>query len=200
MLLNLIPLGVLAAILLVVGYKLAKPALFKKMYKEGLGQFMPFVVTILGIVFTDLLMGIGFRLVVAVFVILKNNINSPIRLSKNKKEGSHHYKMHLSEDVTFLNKASILKALKEIPNDSTLEINASNTRFIHFDVLEIIEDFKINAKTRNIDVTTINLDKNKEEMPIQHFKIEEEEDIKNYLATSIKAGCSVFFCSSFSDK
>jgi len=170
--LNLIPLGVLAAILLVVGYKLAKPALFKKMYHEGLGQFVPFVVTIVGIVFTDLLMGIGLGLVVAIFIILRNNFVTPFHLLKEADSENSNFKIVLSEDVTFLNKASILKMLNQIPNDAVVEINAANTRFIHFDVIEIIEDFKINATTRNIKVTTIDLHKNKEEMPIQHFKLE----------------------------
>jgi MFS superfamily sulfate permease-like transporter len=175
-LLNKIPLGVLAAILLVVGYKLAKPALFKKMYKEGIEQFAPFIVTIIGIVFTDLLMGIGLGLVVAIFVILRNNFKNSFHLSETKQKESLHMKMTLSEDVTFLNKASILKTLKDIPDNTELEINASNTSFIHFDVLEIIEDFKINAKTRNIKVTTVDLHKDKEETPLQHFTIEEQKN------------------------
>lgn len=174
--LNLIPLGVLAAILLVVGYKLAKPALFKKMYNEGMEQFAPFVITIIGIVFTDLLMGIGLGLVVAIFVILRNNFKNSFQLLKNNKNENSSIKMILSEDVTFLNKASILKALKQVPNNTSIEINGDNTRFIHFDVLEIIEDFKINAKTRNITVTTVNLYQNKEEKPLQSFKFENKKN------------------------
>jgi MFS superfamily sulfate permease-like transporter len=169
--LNMIPLGVLAAVLLVVGYKLAKPALFKKMYKEGLGQFVPFMVTILGIVFTDLLMGIALGMIVAVFIILRNNYKVPFKMQKENLEGKEKIKIVLSEDVTFLNKASLLKALEQIPDNTFVTIDASNTKFIHFDALEIIENFVESASTRNIQVETIDLYVNKQEMPLQHFKL-----------------------------
>ncbi len=169
--LNLIPLGVLAAILLVVGFKLAKPSLFKKMYKEGKGQFAPFIITILGIVFTDLLTGIGMGMVVAIFIVLRNNYKIPFKMQSENLEGKDKLKIILSEDVTFLNKASILKTLAQIPDNTLVEIDASQTKFIHFDVIEIIEDFKVNAESRNISVNTIELYDNKQEMPIQHFKL-----------------------------
>ncbi len=169
--LNLIPLGVLAAILLVVGYKLAKPSLFKRIYSEGLGQFIPFVITILGIVFTDLLMGIGMGMVVAIFIVLRNNYKIPYKMQKGNLEGKDKICITLAEDVTFLNKASILKTLAQIPNNTFVEIDASNTHFIHHDVTEIIEDFEINAPSRNIQVETINLYKGKQAQPIPHFKL-----------------------------
>jgi len=169
--LNMIPLGVLAAILLVVGYKLAKPSLFKKMYSEGLGQFIPFIVTIVGIVFTDLLTGIGLGMVVAIFIILRNNFKIPFKMQKENLEGKENIKILLSEDVSFLNKASILKTLEQIPNDTSVKIDANNTRFIHHDVIEIIEDFKVNAKLRNIKVETVNLYDGKQEMPIAPFEL-----------------------------
>ena len=169
--LNLIPLGVLAAILLVVGYKLAKPALFKMMYNQGKGQLAPFLVTIIGIVFTDLLMGISLGMVVAVSVILYNNYKIPYKMRKENLEGKDKIKIVLSEDVTFLNKASILKTLEQIPDNSLVEIDASNTKFIHHDVIEIIEDFSVSAEFRNIVLKTINLYKDKQELPIQHFKL-----------------------------
>ena len=169
--LNLIPLGVLAAILLVVGYKLAKPALFIKMYKDGLGQFIPFLVTVLGIVFTDLLMGIGLGMVVAVFIILKNNYKIPFRMKRENLTGKDEIKIALSNDITFLNKASIQKALAEIPNDTHVVIDATNNHFIHHDVIEIIEDFEVNAKTRNIEVNILELYKDIIEEPFQHYKL-----------------------------
>ncbi|NQX96575.1 MAG: SulP family inorganic anion transporter [Flavobacteriales bacterium] len=169
--LNLIPLGVLAAILLVVGYKLAKPALFKKMYKDGLGQLIPFVVTVLGIVFTDLLMGIALGMVVAIFIILRNNFKIPYKMQRENLEGKEKIRIVLSEDVTFLNKASIQKSLAEIPDNTSVEIDAKNTHFIHHDVIEIIEDFEINAKNRNIKTLIIDLYKNKQSKPLQHFEL-----------------------------
>ncbi len=169
--LNLIPLGVLAAILLVVGYKLAKPALFKRMYKQGRSQLAPFLVTIIGIVFTDLLMGITLGMVVAVSIILYNNFRIPYKMKRENLEGRDEIRIELSEDVTFLNKASILKTLEQIPSNTSVEIDASNTKFIHIDVIEIIKDFEVNARTRNITVNTINLIKGKRETPLSHFKL-----------------------------
>ncbi len=173
--LNMIPLGVLAAILLVVGYKLAKPALFKKMWKEGLSQFIPFVVTIVGIVFTDLLVGIGLGLAVAIFIILKNNFSMPLQIvSENNLENNEitgFMKIELSEDVTFLNKASLLKTLEGIPNDNHVIIDASKTQYIHLDAIEIIENFIESAEARNIKVETIELYDNKESLPITRFKL-----------------------------
>lgn len=172
-LLNLIPKATLAAILMVVGYKLAKPALFKKMYTQGWSQFIPFVATVLGIFFTNLLIGIGIGMAVAIFIILRNNYKVASRVVLNKDDSNNTIRLVLSEDVTFLNKASIQGTLALIPNGAHLEIDGSNTFFIHHDVIEIIEDFKINAVSRNITVTTIALDpeKEKEIRMSNHFKL-----------------------------
>jgi len=173
--LNLIPLGVLAAILFVVGYKLAKPALFKKMFKQGLDQFIPFVITIAGIVFTNLLLGIALGLVVAVFIILRNNFKVPYKLRQENLEGKENITICLSEDVTFLNKASIQKTLAGIPSDTHVTIDASNNHFIHYDVTEIIEDFQISAQARNISVVLIDLYTDNEHIPAPHFKMVENK-------------------------
>ena len=174
--LNMVPLGVLAAILLMVGYKLANIALFRRMYNEGLGQFIPFVITILGIVLTDLLTGIAMGMFVATFIILRNNFRIPFNMHREELEGKDLIRIVLSEDVTFLNKATILKSLEQIPNNSHVEIDATNTKFIHFDVLEIIENFVKSCSYRNIEVEVINLYENKQKLPIQHLKL--ANDIK----------------------
>lgn len=153
--LNLVPLGSLAAILFVVGYKLAKPSIFKEMYRNGQAQFIPFIVTILGIVFTDLLMGIGLGLVVAIVQILWNNYKVPYHFDK----GGDAITIQLAEDVSFLNKARILRTLNELPDDVRVTIDASKTKNIHLDVIEIIHDFEQNAKSRNITVELVGLDK-----------------------------------------
>lgn len=170
--LNLIPLGVLAAILLVVGYKLAKPSLFLSMYKEGWGQFLPFVITVVGIVFSDLLLGISLGVASAIFIILRNNFKLPFKALNENKENKKHFKILLSEDVTFLNKASIMKTLEQLPNDITVEIDGSNTKYIHSDVIEIITNFKINARVRNIKVITTHLFDEHSDLPLSHFKLE----------------------------
>lgn len=155
---NMIPLASLAAILLVVGYKLAKPALFKEMYKKGWLQFIPFVVTVFAIVFTDLLVGIGIGMAVAVFNILLTNLKNPYVLKSTHDATDEHYQIVLSEQVTFLNKAQILRELNKVPDGAELFIDASKTVFIEHDVLEIISDFKESAKFKNIKLKISPLD------------------------------------------
>lgn len=153
---NMIPLSVLAAILLVVGYKLAKPQLFKKMYQLGWKQFVPFIVTVVGIVFTDLLIGISLGLGVGIFVVLfKSYKNSHFLHINDTEKGEKNIKMTLAEEVTFINKGAILKELDLIEDNSNLELDVSNTLFIDYDVIEILEDFIEKAKTKNITTKLI---------------------------------------------
>ncbi|MGB5388232.1 MAG: SulP family inorganic anion transporter, partial [Eudoraea sp.] len=151
-----IPLSVLAAILLIVGYKLAKPALFKKMYDIGWKQFVPFTVTVVGIIFTDLLIGIGMGLGVGIAVILiKSYQNSHFLHIEDKSNGKHKIKMTLAEEVTFFNKGAILKELDALPRDSYLELDVSKTRYLDNDIIEILEEFAGKAFNRNIDIKLI---------------------------------------------
>lgn len=155
-LLNMIPLSVLAAILFVVGYKLAKPSLFKKMYHLGWKQSVPFFVTVIGIVFTDLLVGISLGLLVGIIVILmKSYQNSHFLHIEDKSNGKHKIKMTLAEEVTFFNKGAILKELDSLPNDTYLELDLLKTRYLDNDVIEILEDFAYKAKERNIDIKLV---------------------------------------------
>ncbi|NRD24471.1 SulP family inorganic anion transporter [Winogradskyella litoriviva] len=155
-LLNQIPLSVLAAILLIVGYKLAKPALFKKMYKLGWKQSVPFFVTVFGIVFTDLLVGIGLGMLVGIVVILlKSYQNSHFLHIEDNSNGKHKIKMELAEEVTFFNKGAILKELDSLPRDTYLEFDVTKTRYLDYDIIEILEDFAFKAKERNIDIKLI---------------------------------------------
>lgn len=155
-LLNMIPLSVLAAILLIVGYKLAKPGLFKKMYDLGWKQFVPFVVTVAGIVFIDLLWGIGLGLLVGLVVILiKSYQNSHFLHIEDKSNGKHKIKMTFAEEVTFFNKGAILKELESLPKDTYLELDVRKTRYLDNDIIEILEDFAFKAKERNIDIQLI---------------------------------------------
>lgn len=168
--LNLIPLASLAAILLVVGYKLAKPALFMKMYSRGISEFAPFVITIIGIVFTDLLIGIGLGMAVAIIQILWKNYKTPYDISKKDVKEGNQVTLHLAEEVSFLNKAGIMHTLDQIPSNTNLIIDASKTKSIHPDVLEIIEDFKEHAKTMNIYIVVVNMKNGSEDKsPILKF-------------------------------
>jgi len=151
--LNKIPLSVLAAILLIVGYKLAKPSLFISMYKMGWKQFLPFAVTVIGIVFTDLLVGIALGLGVGIVVILiKSYQNSHFLHIEDKSNGVHKIKMTLAEEVTFFNKGAILKELDSLPNETHLEIDVRKTRYLDNDIIEILEDFSEKAENKEINV------------------------------------------------
>ena len=169
--LNLIPLATLAAILLIVGYKLAKPSLFKKMYKAGKGTFIPFIATIAGIVFTDLLIGLGIGLAIAIIFILYNNFQTPYLMRDEKRKDNQKIKIVLAQEVTFLNKASILQTLNKIPDNSVVEIDATDTLYMHEDVLEIIENFKVNAKERGIHLTLTNIYRHQESPPPHHMRV-----------------------------
>lgn len=155
-LLNMIPLSVLAAILFTVGYKLAKPVLFKKMYDLGWKQFLPFTVTVLGIIFTDLLVGIGMGLAVGIIIILIKSYQNSHFLHKEQAEGGPgRVKMTLAEEVTFFNKGAILKELDNLPEGSYLEIDVSKTRYLDHDIIEILDDFSHKAKLRNITIKVV---------------------------------------------
>ncbi|MCG8475989.1 MAG: SulP family inorganic anion transporter [Cytophagales bacterium] len=158
-LLNKIPLSVLAAVLLIVGYKLAKPQLFVQMWKLGWKQFLPFIVTILGIVFTDLLIGISLGLGVGIVVILvKSFHNSHFLHKENKINGETNVKMTLAEEVTFFNKGAILKELDRVPEESRLELNVKYTQYLDHDILEILNDFVPKARSKRITVKLITSD------------------------------------------
>ncbi len=150
--LNMLPKASLAAILLVVGYKLAKPATFKAMAKKGWRQFIPFLVSIIAIVFTDLLVGILIGLSVAIFVILYNNFRTPFFWKLEDQQPNEPIVLRLSEDVTFLNKAAMLTTLQSIPDGSEVIIDGTNNVRMDDDVMEILEDFKETCSNRNINL------------------------------------------------
>ena len=181
-LLNKIPLSVLAAILFIVGYKLAKPALFKKMFDLGWKQFVPFIVTILGIVFIDLLYGIALGLAVGVAVILiKSYQNSHFLHIEGENNADGKVKMTLAEEVTFFNKATILRELDNLPENSYLELDVRKTRYLDNDIIEILEDFAFKAKERNIDIKLISERGVVENPPsyIEFFKLRKTEPFYN---------------------
>lgn len=155
-LLNKIPYSVLAAILLVVGYKLAKPELFVKMFKEGWMQFVPFIVTVIAIVFTDLLVGIGLGLAVGILITLFKSFQNSHFLHKHEiTDGKTTINMTLAEEVTFFNKATILQELDSLPRDSFLTLDVRKTVYLDYDVIEILEDFIFKAGNRNINIKLI---------------------------------------------
>ncbi|MFP3591705.1 SulP family inorganic anion transporter [Chryseobacterium sp. SIMBA_038] len=153
MILNLIPLATLAAVLLLVGYKLAKPATFKHFWHLGKFQFIPFVATVVAVVATDLLKGVGIGLAISVFYILQGNMKRAYYLSREKLNDADGINIKLAEEVSFLNKAAIKKTLRNIKPNSTVIIDARGTSYIATDVLEMIQDFaNIRAKEEDINV------------------------------------------------
>ena len=146
-LLNQIPLACLAAILLVIGYRLAKVSLFKQMWTEGVWQFLPFIVTVTGLVFTDLLKGIMLGMLVAFFEILIYNYQMNF-YREQTAEGS--LTIRLTEHMTFLNKAALKRILREVPPGSELTIDMSTTRILDHDVREVIDDFAAHAEADGI--------------------------------------------------
>lgn len=156
--LNMIPLASLAAILLMVGYKLAKPALFKDMYKLGWEQFIPFTATVVAILATDLLKGITVGILFGIFYTLRHSYRNSHHLKDviTTEEGHEIHHIELAQEVSFFNKASVLKVLDAIPANAKVVIDCSKSKSIAYDVLELIKDYETNAKTKNISVEKIN--------------------------------------------
>ncbi len=162
--LKLIPLAALAAVLLIVGYKLAHPSKFKAMYNEGWSQFIPFIITVILVWYLGLLYGVGIGLGLAFLFILYNNFKHSFYFKSDEHKEGEPYVIHLSEHMTFLNKASLIKVFKEIPNGSEVIIDMTNTLDVDADIWDVIENFETNAVERNIKVTVnCNLPREKNE-------------------------------------
>ena len=146
--LNYIPLASLACILLLTGYKLAKPKLFMEMHAKGMNQLAPFVITIAAILISDLLKGMAIGLVCGLFFVIKTNFHAAITLTQ---DGSH-YLLRLQKDVSFLNKALLRSYLDQVDDNSYLIIDGSKAQFIDQDIMETIQDFADAAKDSNIIV------------------------------------------------
>jgi carbonic anhydrase len=153
-----IPLATLAAILLIVGYKLAHPKVFKAVWMAGRGQFIPFAVTILGVVFTDLLTGVLIGLGIGIFSILYNNYRVPFHFDPSIHVAGRPIRIELSEDVSFLNKASIQRTLDTLPKGARVIIDARRTVNLDPDVREIIQDALTRAKQQGINLELTGLE------------------------------------------
>ena len=176
--LNHIPLSVLAAILIVVGYKLAKPSLFKKMWAKGWTQFVPFVATILVIVVKDLLWGISVGLFIGIIVIIVKSYQNSLFLNIDKSNDKL-VKMTFAEEVTFLNKGAIAKQLGSLPNDITLELDVRNSKYIDSDIIEILEDFVVQAKNKSITVLLLS-ERGNETNPQSYIEFFKRDKIMKY--------------------
>ena len=155
--LNRVPLSALAAILLVVGYKLTRPSIIRAQFKLGWEQFLPFIVTIVAVLLTDLLIGVGIGLMVGIFFILKANYDTSYYMHEVKNEEEHLIRIELSETVSFLNKASLVRVLDELPQSNMVVIDGSKSEYIDHDILEAIQNFKINAQDKEITVVLVDV-------------------------------------------
>ncbi|WP_299115989.1 SulP family inorganic anion transporter [uncultured Winogradskyella sp.] len=175
--LNMIPLSVLAAVLFIVGYKLAKPSTFKAMWSSGWKQFVPFIATVLIIVFKDLLWGIGIGLAIGIVVTLYHSFKNSHFLHKEGEDvDDGKMKMTLAEEVTFFNKATILRELDALPENTYLELDVRKTTYLDYDVIEILEDFAYKARERNITIKLVSergIVENPESF-IEFFKLEKK--------------------------
>jgi MFS superfamily sulfate permease-like transporter len=176
--LNHIPLSVLAAVLIVVGYKLAKPSLFKKMWDKGWTQFVPFVATIAVIVGKDLLWGILAGLFIGIIIIMIKSYQNSLFLHIDKTD-EKFVKMAFAEEVTFLNKGAIAKQLQSLPKGTTLELDVRKSNYIDTDIVDILDDFVVQAKNKNITVQLIS-ERGNETNPQSYVEFFKRKKIMNY--------------------
>ncbi len=170
--LNRIPLATLAAILLVVGYKLAKPATIKHFWQKGKYQFVPFIATLLAVVFTDLLKGVALGIVISVIFVLKGNLKRAYNFRKEEYGDGDVIHIDLAQEVSFLNKAAIKSTLNKLPENSKVIIDANDTVYIAHDILDLIYEFKTKrAPEENIKVKLKGFKK--------AYKLENSEEIQN---------------------
>jgi MFS superfamily sulfate permease-like transporter len=154
--LNRIPLSTLAAVLLLVGYKLAKPSTVKHFWEKGKYQFIPFIATLVAVVATDLLKGVALGMAISIIFVLRGNLKRAYNFRKAEYKEGDIIHIDLAQEVSFLNKAAIKSTLNDIPENSKVVINASDTVYIAHDVLDLIEEFRdIKAKENNIDVALV---------------------------------------------
>lgn len=172
--LNMIPLATLAAVLLMVGYKLAKPSLFKHFFSQGKYQFAPFIVTLVGVVTLDLLKGVTLGIGVCILAILRGNLKRAYHFDKAQFENGDVVTIELAQEVSFLNKAAIKSTLHTIPEGATVVIDASDTVYIAHDILNLIEDFTTTIATdKNIEVILKGFKK--------EYNLENSEEFMNHV-------------------
>lgn len=172
-LLNKIPMACLAAILIMIGLKLASPKVFKHMWQAGKFQFIPFIVTVVAVVYIDLLKGVGIGLLISIFFILRGNMKLAYFFKKQEHNEGETIHIDLAQEVSFLNKAAIKQTLSHLPKSSRVIIDAANTVYIDYDVLELLKDFVgYGAKEKNISVELKNFRKEYKMEDAQHVHSE----------------------------
>jgi MFS superfamily sulfate permease-like transporter len=175
-LLNKIPLSALAAILIMTGYKLVKPAVFKSMYRKGWDQFVPFIVTLAAILFTDLLIGIVIGTIVALFSLIRSNFKSAVMVVHDDNK----YLMRFRKDISFLNKPIVKEKLESIPADAYILIDMTRADFIDKDIIDVVNDYLQHAHLKNIKVEI-----KKSNIKKVHRLVFSQQTISEYSASGI---------------
>ena len=152
-LLNKIPYCVLAVILIRTGYNLAKPKMILAVYKQGREQFLPFIITVAAILFTDLLIGVLIGIGYSIYFLIKHTYRAGFSIKEKTEGHNRHFIIELALNVSFLNKKRFLEMLDNIPEYSIVDINGSDSVYIDRDILEIFQDFKTKAHNRHIQLT-----------------------------------------------
>ncbi len=169
-LINLIPLSALSAVLIYTGYKLARVSIFTEMYRKGWDQFAPFVITILAIIFTDLLKGVMVGTVASLFFILRSNFRNPFVRDTQVMHIGEVIRLELPNQVSFLNRASIKRTLWGITAGSKVVIDATSSDYVDQDVLELIRDFADTyAPEQNIQVNLLGLERHGDRTDLLQF-------------------------------
>ncbi|HEY4876796.1 MAG TPA: SulP family inorganic anion transporter [Puia sp.] len=157
--LNKIPYASLAAILLITGYNLTKPKLFLNVWGLGWKQFVPFIITIIVILSTDLLIGVSIGLLISIYFIVQNNLRAEYKISRIIHSGIETDYIKLNSNVTFLNKVKLRKALDEVPENSVLTIDGTECNFVDYDILEIISEYENKALDKHIQLHLVGIEK-----------------------------------------
>jgi MFS superfamily sulfate permease-like transporter len=154
---NSIPYCVLAVILVRTGYNLSKPSMYRQVLKQGREQFMPFIVTVIAILFTDLLIGVLIGFAYSIFFLVKHTYRAGFSLQESSRGHIRHFTVNLALNVSFLNKERIKLMLDGIPPYSEVVINGQNSVYIDHDILEIIQDYRAKAHQRHIELSLVNI-------------------------------------------
>jgi len=147
----------LAVILIRTGYNLAKPKMIFAIYRQGREQFLPFVVTVISILVTDLLIGVVIGVIYAIYFLIKHTLEAGYTLKEKYVGHIKHYTIDLAINVSFLNKKRIMEMLDKLPEYCEVEINGADSVYIDTDILEIFHDFKSKAHRKHIELRMINI-------------------------------------------
>jgi len=150
---NMIPYCVLSVILIRTGYNLAKPSMIYSVYRQGREQFLPFIVTVISILLTDLLIGVLIGLVYAIYFLIKHTYRAGFTLRERREGSIQHITIDLALNVSFLNKKPIINMLDKLPEYAVVEINGTDSVYIDGDVLEVFQDFRSKATIKHIQLT-----------------------------------------------